>query len=231
MRIINTIIAMLIPLIFLGGCAHHQSTRRLNKKHASYHLTQQEADDSRIINDIRVSYKKSSYIKQSDCTIVQMTIENKSDNVCSFNQSDVKIPLLTQKEAERLIRSSGFRRAIRIILPISVGLAAYLTPSALIWESATQGAGMLLLFTLPVGIIAGAVLATGTYFIIKTILPKKVNADFFNCIYENNTHMTVFSNEIQSMLLLVKGPLKEDLKISLQTDHGPLDYALELDNQ
>ena len=228
MQVRTILVVMLAPLILLSGCAHRQSAKRFNKKQLSYHLTEQTADDSKAIDNIRVSCKKSPYIKKSDCTLVHMTIDNKSDSTCSFNRSDLKLPLLAQTEAEKVVRSSGFRKVARAILPASIGFAACLAPS--IWLI-SDGAWELFLVTVPIGMILGTVLGISTYFITKAIIPDTSNKYDIAYINENKARKIIFPNEIQSMLLLAKGELNQTFEISLQTNHGQLDYALELDKQ
>lgn len=214
---------MLVPLILLSGCMHHQP--RMNKR--SYHLNVQTADDSRLIDDIRVSSKKAHYDKKTDCTLVKLTVENRSHASCSFRPSDLNMPLISQDQAERLLAYSG-RDIARIIGFASVGATAsfcslifptliMLVPGAFyfsttIWRCIVVGTPL-------AGMLFGASRAN-----YKTT--KMVQG--FDYMSRESKKKVIFSGEIQTVLLLVKGQQIHDLSVALQTDNGLVDYVLRL---
>lgn len=218
------LVVMLVPLMLLSGCAHRQSTKHFNKKQLAHHLTAETADVSKTINNIRISCKQSLYVKKNDCTLIHMTIDNKSNNTCSFNRSNLNISLLTQKEAEKVVKSSSVRKAARIILPVSIGLATFLAPIALLAAGGILTVASMGLLALPIGIIVGPSLTANTYFATRALIPDKKNQYDLDYIYEDNAQATICANETRSMLLLAKGPLKQNFQISLQTYQGLLDY-------
>lgn len=228
MQIRTILVVMLAPLILLSGCAHRQSAKRFNKKQLSYHLTEQTTDDSKAIDNIRVSCKKNSYIKKSDCTPVHMTINNKSDSACSFDQSDLNVPLLAQNETEKMVRTSEFRKALKTTLPIRAGIVGFLAlPIGL--SIATKDIGTFFQITIlfsPFCLLAGAALA-GTIYGIASLIPNASSNFGITYICENNACRVLQPNKTQSMLLLTKGHPKE-LSITIHTDNGPIDYTLQL---
>lgn len=114
----------------------------------------------------------------------------------------------------------------------NIGFAVFIAPSIWCWDIVSGGGGIILpLFAWPIGAILGTALGISTYFITKAIIPDKSNKYGIAYISENKARKIIFPNEIQSMLLLVKGELNQTFEISLQTNHGQLDYALELDKQ
>jgi len=223
---------MLIPLVLLSGCMHHQP--RMNKK--SYHLNAQAADDSRLIDDIRVSCKKAHYDKKTDCTIVKLTVENRTDVSCSFSRSDLNVPLISQEQADKLGKSPRWTKSSRVLLASGVGVGAsaaacgcfvaailsknifLVLPTAILW-GLTMG-------ILPGCIILGTGVAAGR--VTYNRISKKKNKLGIEYVCAGSKKKVIFPGEAQTILLLVKGQQIQDLSVALQRDSGPVNYALRL---
>ena len=222
---------MLMPLVLLSGCMHHQP--RMNRK--SYHLNAQTADDSRLIDDIRVSSKKVHYDKKTDCTIVKLTVENRSDASCSFSRSDLNVPLISQEQAYKLVKSTRFiKPLVAGGIGCGVGAAGVLGSISLISSMTAKSTtayayayllGPLMLVPIVViPLVAGA--AVGG--IIYALIPDERNKLGIEYMCGAGKKKVIFSGETQTVLLLVKGQQIQDLSVALQTDNGRVDYALRL---
>ncbi len=218
----KSISVMLVPLVLLSGCMHHQP--RMDKR--SYHLTAQAADDSRLIDDIRVSCKKAYYDKKTDCTLVKLTVENRSNASCLFRPSDLNVPLISQDQADKLVKSPRF---IKPLVATGVGVAGLFGPlvCGFIYVMSLPSGGTSGLFLLPfmvLSCVTGPAVGAITY----ALIPEKKNKLGLEYMCAGSKKKVIFTGETQTVLLLVKGQQIQDLSVALQTDNGRVNYALRL---
>jgi hypothetical protein len=221
------------PLLLLNGCTHYQP--RINKK--SYHLNVQVADDTKLIDAIRVSSKKLYYDRRSDCTFIQVTVENGSDASCSFGPYELNMPLISQDRAEKLCKYKYPKCIMSLVASAAgcgIGIAGVLkcisAISSMTAKSTVAYAHMyflwpflgipMLIVPLGMGAIAGAL----TY----ALIPKEKDKLGLDYMSSGSVRKVIFSGETRTVLLLAKGKQAQDMNISLQRNNGVTSYNLKL---